>query len=171
MAAQDYVQLNRLAAFIAASSSNEGMIRYERPIGNYDGIFYACVHRNGSYWWERVRTVPESTAATNTIAAGAAAGNTATVALTGDDYDGTIEVVPGGAGIAAGVICTVTFGVQRPTTEYTWIMSPASAAARTLGMVVGRSTRNQGSVVISTAVALTAGQTYQWDYHSVQGTM
>jgi hypothetical protein len=94
----------------------------------------------------------------------AAAGTTATASITaGTDADFTLRVVPGGVGIAAGSIATVTFPVDRANTTYLVLVSPGSSAARTLGGVVGRGSRAAGSVDIATGTALTSGQTYDWD--------
>jgi hypothetical protein len=99
-----------------------------------------------------------------TITLAAAAGATATGSVDfGNDTDFTVTVVPSGAGIATGTIFSVRFAVDRANSIYAVHMSPASSAARTLGGVVGRTSRTASVVDIATATALTSGSTYIWD--------
>ena len=121
-----------------------------------------CVRLNGQP--VVVDAIRRSVAATPTIAALTAAGSTATASVAGDDTNGSITVNPAGAGIATGSIVDLTFAVAKPSTSYSLHLTPASGAARTLGLVVGRSARATTKVTISTAVALTSGSSYVWDY-------
>lgn len=96
----------------------------------------------------------------------AAAGSTAsTTGSVGTDVAGFVQIVPNGAGIAAGSICTLTFGTAYANTSYALVLTPASSAARTLGGVVGPTARTTTTVDLATSTALTAGSTYQWTYH------
>lgn len=99
------------------------------------------------------------------FAVGAAAGATGSIAgSAGTDVAGVLQVIPNGAGIAAGTIATLTFGAVMPSGNYAVVLTPASSAARTLGGVVGPTSRATNNFVIQTATALTAGSTYQWLY-------
>lgn len=97
----------------------------------------------------------------------AAAGATATAALTGNDDTMQVQIVPGGAGIAAGSVITITFGAARAVSTYAVLVSPNSSAARTLGGVVGCTSRGTGGFDLATATALTSGSTYQFSVRIV----
>jgi hypothetical protein len=99
------------------------------------------------------------------VAAGAAAGTTAVATFVGgNDTAGVLQLVPGGTGIATGVIFTITFAAARADANFHERFTPLSSAARTLGGVIGASARATGSVTISTNTALTSGATYIWGY-------
>lgn len=97
----------------------------------------------------------------------AAAGATATAAITGNDDTMQVQIVPSGAGIAAGSVITITFGAARASSNYAVLVSPNSSAARTLGGVVGGTSRGTGGFDLATATALTSGSTYQWSVRVV----
>lgn len=97
-----------------------------------------------------------------TIAADAAAGTTASVAISGRDDAMQIQVIPGGTGIATGSVLTVTFAAAMATSSYVVEVTPNSSAARTLGGVVGPTARNTAGFDLATNTALTSGSTYQW---------
>lgn len=101
------------------------------------------------------------------VAADAAAGTTATAAISGTDVAMQVQIVPGGTGIATGAIFTVTFGANMPSSNYDVFVAPNSSAARTLGIVLGVTSRGAGGFDVSTSVALTSGSTYQWGLHVV----
>lgn len=99
------------------------------------------------------------------FSAGGAAGSTASVAGSeGTDACGMVQVVPGGTGIAAGTILTITFALAMPSAKFACVLTPASNAARSLGGVVGPTGRTTAKVDLDTRTALTSGQTYQWVY-------
>lgn len=108
--------------------------------------------------------VPPGPTGPPTIAAAAAAGTTATVTITGNDEEGIIVLVPGGTGIATGTQATVTFGLARPSANYTVHLQPFSSAARTAGATVGPTSRSASGWSITTGTALSSGSTYQWLY-------
>lgn len=108
--------------------------------------------------------INRSAAATPSLALGAAAGATATGLITGSDRSGLLQITPSGAGIAAGSLATITFARALGSANLAFVMTPASSAARSLGMVLGTSTKTATSVLIATSVALTAGSNYQWNY-------
>jgi hypothetical protein len=100
-----------------------------------------------------------------TLAALAAAGSTAAITgQVGNDTSGTFTLTPGGAGIAAGEIITITFAAARPDTNFSVFLTPHSAAARTLPTHIGPSNRATTSVGLTTSTALTSGSAYIWGY-------
>lgn len=109
--------------------------------------------------------VPPGPTGPPTIAAqAAAAGTTATVTITGNDEEGIIVLTPGGTGITTGVQATVTFGLPRPSANYTVHLQPFSSAARTAGATVGPTSRSASGWSITTGTALSSGSVYQWLY-------
>lgn len=98
------------------------------------------------------------------IAVQTAAGSTATATITGNDEEGIIVLVPGGAGIATGVQVIVTFGLARPGANFRVNIQPFSAAARTAGATVGPTNRSSSGWSLTTGTALSSGSTYQWLY-------
>lgn len=159
-----WVRFKRLVGIPVASSDMEGQVRYSREVVATDGHAYlARMGADGVMAWHRLLAVPYGTPTATPLAA---AGTTATASIQpgGNDAHGTIRVVPGGTGIAAGNIVDVTFAVAHPDTNYTLLLTPASSAARALGLVVGRASRATTRVTIATATALISGSTYDWDY-------
>lgn len=108
--------------------------------------------------------VPPGPTGPPTIAAQAAAGTTATVTITGNDEEGIIVLVPGGTGITTGVQAIVTFGLPRPSANYTVHLQPFSSAARTAGATVGPTSRSASGWSLTTGTALSSGSTYQYLY-------
>jgi hypothetical protein len=105
------------------------------------------------------------------VAALAAAGTTASVSIVGTDTQGQITLTPGGAGIAAGAIITVTFAVERSSASYNVHPSYNSNAARSLPTGIGPVSRSTTSFDIDTRTALTSGSQYilgylvsEWEY-------
>ena len=99
-----------------------------------------------------------------TIAVQAAAGATATATINGNDETGLITIVPGGAGIAAGTLAVVSFAVTRRSTNFSILLQENSSAARTMGALVGPTSRSVTGWQLRTDSALTSGSTYQWFY-------
>jgi hypothetical protein len=100
-----------------------------------------------------------------TWTAAAAAGTTASTASSdGGDGCGFIQLVPNGAGIAIGTIVDIAFATNRPDAQYIVQITPHSSASRSLGGVVGPTSRGVGGFSLDTRTALTAGSTYQWGY-------
>jgi len=130
--------------------------------GTPDLLYVGMQSASAALRYLLIQTVPWGT--TPTIAALAAAGNTATASVAGNDTCGVITVTPSGTGITTGDIFDLTFAATRPSTSYTLVLTPSSSAARTLGLVVGRSSRATTKVTVATATALTSGSTYTWDY-------
>jgi hypothetical protein len=96
------------------------------------------------------------------------AGTTAAVSASwGNDTAGIIELVPGGAGIAAGSLVQVTFAVDHNDAMYIVQITPLSTAAVTLGGVSPTS-RSATGWNLRTAGAPTSGSTYQWQYFVVR---
>jgi hypothetical protein len=101
-------------------------------------------------WVRRTRSTGEAP----TVAAGANLGTTGTVSLVGTDRTGLITFQPGGTGIAAGVLATVTFAEPKPDGQYvvllsadesdaavwTWYVGSRSSTAWTLGTTAVLST-------------------------------
>lgn len=159
-----WVRFKRLVGIPTVNGDMEGQLRYSRGAAATEGHAYlAKMGANSVMAWHRVLAYPYGTpTATPLAAAGATAA--ASIQSSGNDTHGTIRVQPSGAGIAAGDIVDMNFAVARPNTSYTLLLTPASSAARALGMVVGRSGRTTAKVTIATATALTSGSTYDWDY-------
>jgi hypothetical protein len=102
------------------------------------------------------------------ITALAAAGTTASVSIAGTDTSGQINLTPGGASIAAGAIVTVTFAVERATSEYDVFVSLVSNAARSLPTGIGPVSRGTTSFNLDTRTTLTSGSVYQFSYLVVE---
>ena len=111
-----------------------------------------------------VDRINRSAAATPSLTLGAAAGSTAPGLITGSDRSGVLQITPGGTGITTGSLATITFARTLGAANIAFVMTPASSAARTLGMVLGTSTKTTTTILISTSVALTSGSNYQWNY-------
>ena len=111
-----------------------------------------------------VDRINRDAAATPALSLAAAAGSTATGSIVGSDRSGVLQITPNGTGIAAGSLATITFARPLGSANLAFVMTPASSAARSLGMVLGTSTKTATSVLIATSVALTAGSNYQWNY-------
>lgn len=123
-----------------------------------------CVNINGEP--VVVNRIGRAVAATPTYTLAAAAGNTATALIVGDDRHGVLQITPGGTGITTGSLITITFAHAFATANLAFVMTPASSAARSLGMVLGTSTKTTTTILIATSVALTSGSTYQWNYQN-----
>jgi hypothetical protein len=106
--------------------------------------------------------IQRASAVTPSLAALAAAGSTASVAVSGRDDVMQVQVIPGGTGIASGSILTVTFANPLANASYDVLPSPNSSAARSLGGVIGATGRGAGGFDLATATALTSGSTYQF---------
>lgn len=101
-----------------------------------------------------------------TLAALAAAGSTAapTTPVNGNDIAGLITVVPGGVGIAAGSILTLTFAAALSSANYVVMLAPATVGARNLATQPGATNRLTTAFDIATSTALISGGTYSWFY-------
>jgi hypothetical protein len=93
-----------------------------------------------------------------------AAGTTGTVTITGNDTQGEINIVPGGTGIAAGSLLTLTFAVERPSAKYNVHISMNSQSARSLASGIGPTSRATTGFDIDCRAVLTSGTTYTWGY-------
>jgi hypothetical protein len=105
------------------------------------------------------------------FAALANAGSTATVANSvGNDTAGKIELTPGGAGIAAGAVVTVTFNQARPDTNYIVLLQAANPGAAALVVPLPRpaSLSTTAWTLTRETTALVSGTTYQWNYWVVE---
>jgi hypothetical protein len=93
-----------------------------------------------------------------------AAGTTAVISIVGNDTQGQISLTPGGVGIAAGSIITVTFAVERASANFNVHPSHNSNAARSLTSGWGPTNRSTTGFDIDTRTALTSGSAYILGY-------
>lgn len=104
------------------------------------------------------------------IAAGAGAGTTPTVSLTGTDLAGAVSVTTGTLPTGTNaVVATITFNASYSTAPYV-VLYPANAVTATLSgvsMVFVTSTTTT-FVITSGTTALTGATAYKWNYHAIQ---
>lgn len=99
-----------------------------------------------------------------TIAAGAAAGSSPTVAVTGNNVAGEIPLTTGTTALNSGVLCTVTLPITAPTgTRVTLTASNANAATHTVRYFT--TTTASTFVINATTTALSDATAYKWFYH------
>ena len=102
-----------------------------------------------------------------TIAAGAGAGTSPTVSVTGTDNSGQITITTGTSPIAAATIATITFASTYLNTPYV-VISPANANAAALYNTTRVYAASSTTAITLTAgsAALTASTQYIWNYHA-----
>jgi len=106
-----------------------------------------------------------------TIAAGAGAGTSPTVSITGTDTNGTISVTAGVTPSASGTVVTITFNSAWGTAPKTVILTPANSATALLSgatMVYAGGISTTVWTITSGTAALVATTVYQW-YYQVLG--
>jgi fibronectin-binding autotransporter adhesin len=101
-----------------------------------------------------------------TFVAAAGLGTTGSCALSGAGTDtaGTISIAAAGTGQAAGLMCTMTF--NSAFTNPHPVIAPTAANAAAIQAYVG--TNGSTTMTVSFGVAPTAGQTYTFNYHTIQ---
>ena len=102
----------------------------------------------------------------DTIAAGAGAGGSPTIAIAGPPGDGTITLTTGTLPSAASTVATITYGVTFPTGSVV-LLTPASNNAAglsgvTMVFAVGATTN---FTITSGGTGLTPATQYIWNYH------
>lgn len=98
-----------------------------------------------------------------TVTALAAAGDTATASVVfGNDIAGRVSVTTGGSGIATGAVLQVNFAANRPDTDYSVQVTPASSQAAPLGWYV--TDRQVGSFDIAVTTAPGSGHVLTFAY-------
>lgn len=107
-----------------------------------------------------------------TIAAGAAAGSSPTVGITGTDLNGEITVTTGTTAAAGAVLATITFNVAYASAPRV-VLWPSNEAAgdipvRDIAGVFTQSTTTTFTVEITNLAALADATTYKWFYHVIQ---
>lgn len=110
---------------------------------------------------------------TPTIAAGAGAGGSPTVSISGTDVNGVVTVTSGTLPTGAAVVVTVTFSAAYGTTPKTVLLTAANAAAAALNALtmvwVDSAGLGTGSWTINAgATGLGAATAYKW-YYQVLG--
>lgn len=111
--------------------------------------------------WRSQDCLPTTSVAT--IAAGAAAGTSPTVTVTGDAFRGSITVTTG-TSCTTGTLATVTLKITAPTGTNP-VITPASDAA-TLHVARWKCTGTTTTLVITVpATALSDATAYTWNYH------
>lgn len=115
------IQIRREGASTAGTESYASCTRFLLAVGDV----VLCIPLGGKP--VVIDVIRRSAAASPSIAAGAAAG-TGTASLVGSDRVGRITLT-GGSGRTTGTLFTVTFAVERPSTNYVVIMTPVEADA------------------------------------------
>jgi len=132
-------------------------------IGALSGSAAKLAYLRSIYKWEGKDCIPTATAAT--IAAGAAAGSSPTVAVTGDAYSGTISVTTGTTA-TTGTLATVTLKITAPN----GIRVAANPTSNGSILHVSRVKITGTTTTIVVAVPVTAlsdATSYTWDYQVV----
>ena len=104
-----------------------------------------------------------SATATPTIAAGAAAGTSPTISISGSDQQGLITITTG-TSPATGVLATVTFGNVWATAPKVPVIGPASGNAGASGAYCDASAVTTSAWTIKVDAALAASTTYKFAY-------
>jgi hypothetical protein len=101
-----------------------------------------------------------------TIAAGAAAGSSPTVTVTGDAFSGSISVTTGASGATTGTLATITLKITAPTGTRVVVTPSGDNSTLHASRVkwAGTTTTLVGSVP---ATALSSATAYTWDYQVV----
>lgn len=131
-------------------------------VGALSGASAKLTYLRSLHKWRSQDVLPF--AAAPTIAAGAAAGGSPTVSVTGDAFSGTITVTPGSSP-TTGTLATITLNITAPTGTRV-VVSPTgdnSTLHYTRVKYVGTAT----TIVLSVpASALTTAVPYTWDYET-----
>ena len=98
---------------------------------------------------------------TPSISAGAAAGSSPTITITGTDISGIISIVAG-TSPTTGDLCDVTFTSSFPNSSRV-VFSPTSTESATFGNAM-YVTNSASGFSLNTTSALSAGITYTWNY-------
>lgn len=157
-----WLRLKRLTGIPTVNADMEGQLRYDRSAAATEGrLHLAKMGANDVMAWHHLLSYPYGTP---TVTALAGAGTTATVSVSGNDTFGTVTIVPGGTGIAAGSVVELNFAVARPTTDYRVLVTESSASAGALTTPFRRAARATDKVTFGNTTALTSGSTYTFDY-------
>lgn len=105
--------------------------------------------------------------ATPSILAGAGAGTSASVAISGTDLSGTISLTTGASPSAGSTIITVSFSSAFPSAPRKFLQATNAATIRLAGNSPIPSTTTT-TLVLTSQTALAANTTYTWDYMLVQ---
>jgi hypothetical protein len=105
---------------------------------------------------------------TPSIAAGAGAGSSPTVSVSGNDVHGVVNVTTGTLPTASAVVATITFAKTYNNAPQV-VLFPANANADLLdGVTAITTTDAAGNFAINVgSIALAAATTYQWKYHTL----
>lgn len=161
----------QIDAHLANVSNPHSVSKSQVGLGNVDNTSDATKNAASATLANKTLTSPtlsghvRATGAAATITANANAGATASLTgSSGNDRLGEIVLVPGGAGLAAGVQVTVTFAAAMTDATFIVHLSPHSSAARAANAVVGTTGRSTTKFDIIADSALTGGSTYTWFY-------
>ena len=98
------------------------------------------------------------------ITAGAGAGTSPTVSLSGDDMSGTITVTTGTLPTGSATVATITYGLVFPNNSYASLY-PANAVTAALGSLMVYTTGSTTNFTLTAPSAgLAAATTYKWVY-------
>jgi len=110
--------------------------------------------------WTTLRDATGTPATDPAVSAGAAAGTTPTVSISGSDFAGSVTVTTGSSGVTAGTVATVTWSTARSAAARV-ALTPRTAEAAALAAYV---TSTGSAIGIACAAAPATGATYTWDY-------
>lgn len=111
-------------------------------------------------------TALNGTSGTPSIAAGAGAGTSPSVSVSGTNIGGLVTVTTGAIGVTTGIVATITYNSFTFSNDSYPILYPANAATALLSgttMVYCTGTTNT-FVITSGAAALTPATTYLWNF-------
>lgn len=111
--------------------------------------------------WQAQDCLPTTSVAT--IAAGAAAGSSPTVTVTGDAFSGSISVTTGATGATTGTLATVTTKITAPTGTRV-VLWPTGDNSILHNVRVKASGTTTTIVLAVPATALASATAYTWDY-------
>ena len=107
------------------------------------------------------------------IAAGAGAGGSPVISISGTDLAGYITLTTGATPVGGSIVCTVTFSTLYLSAPKCIVLTPANIGAVQLTTTrfpyVNQASISASSFVLnSNSIGLNASTTYQWYYHVIQ---
>lgn len=166
------LRLNRdTASLPAASALNRGEVTVYR--GTPDLLKVSRLAADGAtYEWADMlggsnpsfsgRLDTAGTAPTPAVGAALGTGGSVAVAVVGNDIAGSVTATAGAAGMAAGVLLTLTFAAARPGVAYVVLIQDQGLTAQGIGSYQGG--RTSGSFDVRCTGVPAAGVSYQFGY-------
>jgi len=116
--------------------------------------------------WNSTRAADSTSGPTGNVGAGASGGTGSSITVTGNNQCGTITVVSGSTGLAAGALATVNFtGTLNPAPRIS--IAPRDSASAALGPLYV--TTSTTAFTLNSSVAPGVNQTYKYDYVAMVG--